>query len=316
MTVTVEPDWDSIALISLLWQEDTLKELPPKLQAQFPESLKKHKALLEKFRQAGAPILHTVRLTYKNKQNVDYWRRDRYGSHYVIHSQGVQLLQEMLPSEKGIDLSALQKYLIDGNILALAPKEYLLYQPRLGAFYYTALNEFLETNRITSLVISSPFYPLITLPTLLEACERDYKLVVPTDLALGKHTHDKELLKELQVYQIEGKDIPLLPSLHTVLKGVNMTFFHKIEYTLGPIIGGMLLDSVSFMTMGRLWFLGPSLGLILGYWICRIYRLSQWRSFALALLAGIYCSIPQLGRIPLATFLTAYIRFSSPRFRT
>lgn len=321
-------DFDSIALVTVLLQKDTLKEIPESDRKQIETVLQKQKILVEKFRNANAPIVHCIRITLANHHNVDYWRKERYSDHYLISSEGYHLLSEVVGENSAFHIQKNVNSLIDGHILEVQPNELVMYQPRLGAFYFTGLCEFLEQNKITTLAFCGLNFPVSTLPSLLEACERDFKLLFPLDANLGARKEDLERLKYLEVTKLPVQEIELPKSLITRVKDTNFTLFSKLEYTLGPIIGGFFLDSVSYSTAGFEGFftqigirgmstpLGFVLGLNVGYWLCRIYRMPFFKSIGLAILAGLYCCLPSLSNIPLAMMLTAYFRFSSPRFRT
>lgn len=320
----IEPDFDAIVLITVLLQQDTLNEIGT--HSQLKNVLEKQKTLIDHFRKAGAPIIHTVRLTMHKHENVDLWRQPHLKDHYLQNSETVELLSEVVGMDMKFSVQKQAKTLLEGHLIEIAPKEYLMYQPRLGAFYYTPLGEFLETNSVTTLLFCGLNFPLATHPTLLEACERDFKLVFPLDANLPLNLHEQESLKRLQVSMPSVKEISLKPSLLKSMKEVNATLFRKLEYTLGPILGGFLLDSISYSTTGMENFfdrtgfdnlsipVGFLIGLNVGYWLCRVYRMPQTKSIALAILSGIYCCIPALSSVPLAMILTAYFRFSSNRF--
>ncbi|MEK7484926.1 MAG: isochorismatase family protein [Planctomycetota bacterium] len=320
----MEPDFDAVILVTVLIQQDTLNEIPQ--SPQIKSVLAQQKILIEKFRAVGAPILHTVRLTLNKKENVDFWRQPQLSDRYLLSTDKIEILPEVVGNQFKPCVQKQAQTLIDGHILEIACQEYLMYQPRLGAFYYTGLGEFLETNRVTTLLFCGLNFPFATWPTILEACERDFKLVFPLDTNLPLNIHEQACIQTLQIATPMLKDITLKPSLLKNMKEVNSTFFRKLEYTLGPILGGFLLDSVSYSLTGmesffdRIGFdnlsilVGFLIGLNVGYWLCRVYRLPQMKSIKLALLAGIYCCIPALSNIPLAMILMAYFRFSSTRF--
>ena len=95
--------------------------------------------------------------------------------------------------------------------------------------------------------------------------------------------------------------------------GVKVTRRHtlrRLNRTFGPILAGLVIDSVDLVTFGPLKrFIGLPAGALAGYWMGSIFRLPQRQRLLCALAAGIYCMIPGLEFIPLATIVGAYVRF-------
>jgi len=83
----------------------------------------------------------------------------------------------------------------------------------------------------------------------------------------------------------------------------------RLHRAFGPLVGGMILDLVDLSTFGPFGIGGFFIGSLVGWWICSIYNLSTSTRLALALLAGIYCLLPLTEFIPVATLLSAFIRF-------
>jgi len=84
----------------------------------------------------------------------------------------------------------------------------------------------------------------------------------------------------------------------------------RIERIFAPVLAGMLLDSADLLTFGpfRIMF-GMLLGAAVALYLCHLYGLSwRWRIVG-ALVAGIYCTLPFTGFLPLATLLGLFIRF-------
>ena len=81
-------------------------------------------------------------------------------------------------------------------------------------------------------------------------------------------------------------------------------FFRRLTMAFGPIVAGLLIDTIDFMTLGRL---GIMLGMLIGgsaaYWVASIYRLPIWQRLIWALLAGLYCTAPRTEFIPAATLM-------------
>ncbi len=75
----------------------------------------------------------------------------------------------------------------------------------------------------------------------------------------------------------------------------------------------MLLDLIDLSTYGPYGLGGFFIGALVGWWICSFYRLSTPLRLNLALLAGAYCLFPLTEFLPLATVLSAFIRFRGAR---
>lgn len=86
--------------------------------------------------------------------------------------------------------------------------------------------------------------------------------------------------------------------------------WRRMNRTFGPILAGMVIDMVDLATFGPMKrFVGLPAGALAGYWMASIFRLPLKQKLLCALAAAIYCVIPGLEFIPVATLLGAYIRF-------
>ncbi len=84
----------------------------------------------------------------------------------------------------------------------------------------------------------------------------------------------------------------------------------RLKQAFRPIIPGLILDLVDFITFGPLGvYLGIIVGCPLGYWICAKSHLSFLKRLLGAVLAGVYCTLPFTGWLPAAALLGFYTRF-------
>jgi len=84
----------------------------------------------------------------------------------------------------------------------------------------------------------------------------------------------------------------------------------RLNRAFGPIVAGMILDLLDLATFGPLGYvLGLPLGGLMGYWLGRCLGLSRKSSVLCAFAAGVYCTFPFTGVLPLATLVGAYVRF-------
>ncbi|MDP2014685.1 MAG: isochorismatase family cysteine hydrolase [Actinomycetota bacterium] len=136
--------------------------------------------VLEAYRGAGLPIVHVVRLYVPGGEDVDLPRRSAVegGLNIVApHTTGSQLADGLLRAHVDLDSPALLR----GALQSVGPSEWILYKPRWGAFYRTALNEFLSKRNISTVVVAGCNLPNCPRATLFEASERDYRTVVVED---------------------------------------------------------------------------------------------------------------------------------------
>jgi hypothetical protein len=84
----------------------------------------------------------------------------------------------------------------------------------------------------------------------------------------------------------------------------------RVNYALGPLAAGMILDAVDVITFGPAGlFLGIPVGALAGYWLATSLRLSQNTSLLCAAFAAVYCTIPGTEILPLGTLVGALLRF-------
>jgi len=84
----------------------------------------------------------------------------------------------------------------------------------------------------------------------------------------------------------------------------------RVNYALGPLAAGMILDAVDLITFGPAGLaLGLPVGALAGYWLATSLRLSQNTSLLCAALAAVYCTIPGTEVLPLGTLVGALLRF-------
>ncbi len=84
----------------------------------------------------------------------------------------------------------------------------------------------------------------------------------------------------------------------------------RLIRALGPILPGMILDSLDLVTFGPIGLLvGIIVGGLAGYWLSTEYRLSPTKRLMGALAAGFYCMLPFTSFLPVGTLIGVYFRF-------
>lgn len=174
------PNWVSSALLTIDVQRDFLSDAPYGVPGT-SEALPAMAELTAAFRRAGRPIVHIVRLYHPDGRDADLARRSLLagGARIVITGSAGSALAEPLlpPGAPPLD----PDLLLGGRPQRLGENEYALFKPRWGAFYRTPLDELLRDWGVDTLVVAGCNFPNCPRATLVEASERDYRLVLAGD---------------------------------------------------------------------------------------------------------------------------------------
>jgi nicotinamidase-related amidase len=174
------PHWDTAALITIDMQRDFLSEGAFGL-AGTTEVMPNLGLLTEAFRAAGRPIVHVVRLYPRDGGDVDRVRRTLVagGASFVAPGAPGRLLAPGLAPVDAPDLD--DALLLSGEPQPLGKSEFALYKPRWGAFYRTALADLLSRHGVDTLVFAGCNLPNCPRASIVEAHERDFRVVLATD---------------------------------------------------------------------------------------------------------------------------------------
>jgi nicotinamidase-related amidase len=122
-------------------------EIPGTLQ-----SVEYIKRLVQGYREVGLPILHVIRL---DGSNVDLCRRKvESGKQVVISGSVGELMDELKPS---CDIRLKSNLLLSGNLQQIGSMEWIMYKPRCGGFYNTALERHLHDLGVNTVVCGCNF---------------------------------------------------------------------------------------------------------------------------------------------------------------
>jgi nicotinamidase-related amidase len=200
------PDFVSMALITVDVQRDTLDggtlEIPGTSAI-----LPRMQRLLQAFRRTQMPIVHMVRLYKEDGSNVDLCRRSMVESGVAIlrpGSQGSELARELLP-DPGIRLDA--DLLLSGAIQQIAPGEVVIYKPRWGAFFNTALEAHLQGLGVSSLAFAGCNFPNCPRTSIYEASERDFRIVLVEDAVSGLYERGTEEMHNIGVWPMSAQEL-------------------------------------------------------------------------------------------------------------
>ncbi|GAA0974910.1 cysteine hydrolase [Acrocarpospora macrocephala] len=174
------PHWDTVALVTIDVQRDFLSESPYGI-AGTTEILPNLGILAKAFRGAGRPIVHIVRIYEPGGGNADLVRRSLLGGGARIAapgSEGSQLAPGLAP-DAAPELDHAR--LLAGETQELGPREYAIFKPRWGAFYQTPLQDELHRLGVDSIVFAGCNFPNCPRASIIQASERDYRVIVATD---------------------------------------------------------------------------------------------------------------------------------------
>ena len=200
------PQRGSVALLTVNAQRDfTIKGSPLKACGVEP-AISAMERLVAGFRQAGAPVIHAVRLYRPDGSNVDIFRRQAVEEGLRVlmpGTAGVELIEAIRPSR---DTRLDPSLLLSGEPQAITEDEWAIYKPRWGAFHETGLDAHLKALGITTLVICGCNYNTSGRATVYEAGARDYRVILATDALTGA--------QESSVCEMGRIGVYLMPSDH------------------------------------------------------------------------------------------------------
>lgn len=202
MNIYTSPDHRRSALITIDVQRDTLDGQPleiPGTSAAVPQITR----AIRFFRARSRPIIHVVRLYKPDGTNVDLCRRlmVEEGVQVVIAgSPGSQLAEALLPSP---DVVLEVDQLLSGQMQSIGPAEWIMYKPRWGAFYGTALDQQLRSLQVSTLVFAGCNFPNCPRTSIYEASERDFRIVVLEDGISGLYETGRKELENIGVWVVD-----------------------------------------------------------------------------------------------------------------
>lgn len=129
------------------------------------------------FRALGLPIVHVVRLYRADGADVDAVRRhavEQAPGPVAPGSPGSRIAPELLCAPVDLDHDAL----LAGHPQQLGPAEHVLYKPRWGAFYRTALESHLRAHGVDTLVFAGCNFPNCPRTSIYQGSERDFRLLL------------------------------------------------------------------------------------------------------------------------------------------
>lgn len=179
------PERAHAALVTVDAQRDYCTRESPVRSAGCEQAREPLRRIVEGFRERDFPIFHLLRFYRPDASNVDLCRRKAVeeGMRVLMPgSMGAELLPEIAPPEcPRID----PHLLLDGGIQTLCNGEIAIYKPRWGGFYRTPLEERLTALGVNTVVICGCNFATSGRATVLEASERDFRVVMVPEAFAG-----------------------------------------------------------------------------------------------------------------------------------
>jgi nicotinamidase-related amidase len=181
MTDYLAPERDRTALITIDAQRDFALPSTRGRAAGSPAIISAMGRLAAAFRERRRPIFHMVRLYRCDGSNVDLCHRASIeeGQRIVMPgTTGAELVDELKP-DPAVRIEP--ELLFEGEGQTLGPQEWVLYKPRLSAFFGTPLETRLHQLGVTTVVICGCDFQNSPRATIYAASNRDFRMVMVAD---------------------------------------------------------------------------------------------------------------------------------------
>jgi nicotinamidase-related amidase len=206
MSTYTEPDFSSIALVTIDVQRDTLDGQPLEIRGT-SAALPAMREVVQAFRESGRPIVHVVRLYRADGSNADLCRREaiEQGARILrVGTSGAELAPELLPSA---DTRLDAELLLAGQLQPIGDHEVVLYKPRWGAFFGTSLEHHLRALGVTTVAFCGCNFPNCPRTTLYEASERDFRIVLIADAVSGLYERGEREMQSIAVRLMDAESL-------------------------------------------------------------------------------------------------------------
>ena len=200
------PERSSVALLTINAQRDFTRRGSPMKSPGTCAALPAMGRLVQAFRGANLPILHSVRMYRPDGSNVDICRRKAVEEGLRIlmpGTFGVELVDEVKPSP---EVRLHPTWLFAGNFQDIGPREWIFYKPRWGAFHGTALDQQLRDLNVTTVVLCGCNFATSVRATIYEATAHDLRVVMVPDAVSGTSEDAIRELGRMGVYLVSTED--------------------------------------------------------------------------------------------------------------
>ncbi|MDD2701444.1 MAG: cysteine hydrolase [Sideroxydans sp.] len=195
------PNYRSSAIITIDTQFDTLDGQPLEI-AGTSAALPNIRMLLDAYRQYRLPVIHIVRIYKRDGSNVDLCRKQAVEAGAAILLEGSAGC-ELAPELFGKNVRLNYDLLLSGSPQIVNENEVIVYKPRWGAFFGTALESHLKSLGVDTLVFTGCNFPNCPRTSIYEASERDYRIVLAEDAVSGLYPQGKQEMMNIGVHLLK-----------------------------------------------------------------------------------------------------------------
>jgi nicotinamidase-related amidase len=224
MHALIEPHFESAALLTIDVQRDTLDGAPleiPGTSAAVPQIAR----LCDAFRRSRLPIVHVVRIYRADGSNAEPVRKGLVTGVDPVLRAGTpgRLLAPGIMPDPTTELD--DELLLSGHSQHVSDRESVIYKPRWGAFFGTALDQQLVENRVDTVIVAGCNFPNCPRTSIYEASERDFRILLVEDAVSGLYERGRAEMTNIGV---------ALSNTDAVIKAVNATRPARVAEVVNP----------------------------------------------------------------------------------
>jgi nicotinamidase-related amidase len=203
----IEPHFSRSALITIDTQNDfTLDGAPVQIEGT-KEIIPNMVSILNAYRKHQLPIIHVIRLYALDGGDAELCRKDIIEKGQAVvapGSTGADLVDALKPDA---DTKLNEQELLSGQFQKIGPNEFIMYKPRWGAFYKTALEDFLHDRGVDTLVFTGCNFPNCPRSSIYQASERDFRIALVADAISQLYEKGEDELRAIGVRIITTKQL-------------------------------------------------------------------------------------------------------------
>ena len=206
MNTYTHPNYKTSAVITIDTQCCTLDGQAMEI-AGTSSAIANIRQILDVYRQHKMPIVHIVRIYKADGSNVELSRKEAIENGEKIFlegSAGCELAPGMFEPNT-IKLNS--ELLLSGKVQKINDHEVIIYKPRWGAFFNTPLESHLKKLGVDTLVFVGCNFPNCPRASIVEASERDFKIVLVDDAVSGVYPKGIEEMLDIGVVVESAVDV-------------------------------------------------------------------------------------------------------------
>ena len=202
----IAPNYKTSAVITIDTQCDTLEGQTLAIPGA-SEAVSNMRQVLDAYRQHNMPIVHIVRIYRADGSNVELSRKRSIESGeklFLEGSAGCELAPGLF-EPNNITLNT--ELLLSGKVQTINDHEVIIYKPRWGAFYNTPLQSHLKNLAVNTLIFTGSNFPNCPRASIVEASERDFKIVMVADAVSGVNPEGIDEMRDIGVVIKNTSDV-------------------------------------------------------------------------------------------------------------